>query len=321
MLLKFESLCLGQCYCAMSRLSPMKKKIFLRRVLHLFGSILGLSGVIFVIIKLNTYADQLDFSHFDSSEWVLIAVCSVIYGAANILLAFAWFDFLVFLGAGGVDRRWAMKVYGLSQLAKYVPGNIFHLAGRQAYGMAAGISAIPLAKSSILELGLIATVGGLFFILIAPFFLTGLPPLLTVCLFVATVTTVAICVSYFVSRNVAWALLWQTGFLVTSGSVFVGILTIVVRSHLDLLQMPLLCGAYVIAWLAGLVTPGAPAGIGIREAVLLFLLGTLVPHGDLLLAVLIGRIVTVLGDVVYFLVSYCLNVNISQDKNDYWRAV
>jgi hypothetical protein len=33
-------------------------------------------------------------------------------------------------------------------------------------------------------------------------------------------------------------------------------------------------GSYVIAWLAGFVTPGAPAGIGVREAVLVILLAT-----------------------------------------------
>ena len=31
-------------------------------------------------------------------------------------------------------------------------------------------------------------------------------------------------------------------------------------------------GAYVIAWLAGLVTPGAPAGVGVRELVMYALL-------------------------------------------------
>ncbi len=278
-------------------------KMFLRRVLHISGSALGLAGIIFVIIKLNIYADQLDFSRFNSSDWALIAVFAVIYGAANILLGFAWFDLLVFLSVGSIGRRWAVKVYGLSQLAKYVPGNIFHLAGRQAYGMAAGIAAIPLAKSSALELGLIATVGSLFSIMLAPFVFPGLPPLVAVGLFVAIVATLSICVRNFASRNLARALLWQAGFLVVSGSVFVWILAVVVPGHLEPLSMSLLCGAYVIAWLAGLVTPGAPAGIGIREAVLIFLLGNALPHADLLLAVLIGRIVTVLGDIIYFAIS------------------
>ena len=60
-------------------------------------------------------------------------------------------------------------------------------------------------------------------------------------------------------------------------------------------------GAYVLAWLVGLVTPGAPAGVGIRELVLLFVLKGVIPETDLLLAVVMGRVVTIFGDVLYFL--------------------
>jgi glycosyltransferase 2 family protein len=284
-------------------------KVFLQRALRIFGSFLGIAGVIFVIFKLDIYADQLDFFRFNTLDLILIVIFAVIYGAANILLALAWFDLLAYLGVGRIGRRWAMKVYGLSQLAKYLPGNIFHLAGRQLYGMAAGISVLPLAKSSALELGMIATVGGLFSILLVPFFWPDLHTFVAIGLFVATVLMLFICAQKFVSRNLAWALLLQAGFHIVSGSVFVSILLVVVPDDIEVLPVSLLCGAYVIAWLAGLVTPGAPAGIGIREAVLLFLLGNALPHADLLLSVLIGRIVTVLGDVFYFAICHFMKID------------
>jgi len=62
-------------------------------------------------------------------------------------------------------------------------------------------------------------------------------------------------------------------------------------------------GAYVLAWLAGFVTPGAPAGLGIRELVLLFLLQGLVGGPDLLLVILLGRVITVSGDLVFFILA------------------
>lgn len=276
--------------------------------MHIGGSLLGFAGVTFVVFKLYFYADQIDFSGLRIWSWAAIILLALIYGFANVLLAYAWKHILLFLNVN-VSTKWSIRVYGLSQIAKYVPGNIFHLAGRQAYGMAAGISAMPLAKSSALELGLIAIVGGLFSILLTPFVFPDLSPLVAVGLFVATVATLSICIRNFVSRNLACALLLQTGFLVVSGTVFVWILAVVVTDHLDPLPVSLLCGAYVIAWLAGLVTPGAPAGIGVREAALLFLLGTALPHADLLLAVLIGRIVTVLGDMIYFAISSFIKVD------------
>ncbi len=62
-----------------------------------------------------------------------------------------------------------------------------------------------------------------------------------------------------------------------------------------------LVGAFVISWLVGLITPGAPAGVGVRELVLLFLLKGVVAEVDLLLAVALGRVITVIGDFLFFL--------------------
>ena len=77
------------------------------------------------------------------------------------MLAYAWWNLLEQFGAS-VSKRWAAKIYGLSQLAKYVPGNIFHLAGRQAMGMSAGVGGRILAKSALWELGIILIAGAVF---------------------------------------------------------------------------------------------------------------------------------------------------------------
>jgi uncharacterized membrane protein YbhN (UPF0104 family) len=89
--------------------------------------------------------------------------------------------------------------------------------------------------------------------------------------------------------------------------VFVGLLVLFVNEgSVTASQFFLSCGAFVIAWLAGLVTPVAPAGIGVREFVLLFLLKGLVLESDLLVTVLLSRVVTVAGDVLFFLAALCL---------------
>ena len=68
-----------------------------------------------------------------------------------------------------------------------------------------------------------------------------------------------------------------------------------------------LCGAYVLAWLIGLLTPGAPAGVGVRELVLLFLLKGEISETDLVFAVLLGRIMTVGGDVFIYVISMLMS--------------
>ena len=89
---------------------------------------------------------------------------ATIYGLGNLLLARAWWHQLKYVGVTS-SWSWTRRIYGISQLGKYIPGNVFHLAGRQALGLAAGIPGRPLAQSMAWELGLIAIAGASFAIL------------------------------------------------------------------------------------------------------------------------------------------------------------
>lgn len=55
-----------------------------------------------------------------------------------------------------------------------------------------------------------------------------------------------------------------------------------------------------------MVTPGAPAGVGVRELVLLLLLKGLAADTDLIMAVLLGRLVTVIGDLLFFMATFLI---------------
>jgi len=279
----------------------------LRTWLHIIGGGLGLLGVVFVLMRLSTYSEQIDLARFDAIAWLLISMLAVIYGAANVFLALAWWHLLSFFDVK-VERKWALKAYGLSQMAKYVPGNICHLAGRQAIGMAVGLPARVLAKSALWELGLIALSCVFFAILALPLLWSQLPGWLSFGIFLLALLAVSVLLRRLLSFSVCDALFWQIIYLAVSGMVFIGILTVVVPSVAEIPGFSALCGAYVLAWLAGLVTPGAPAGVGVRELVLLFLLGGRIAEADLLLAVVLGRVVTVGGDLFYFIVATFLKL-------------
>ena len=62
--------------------------------------------------------------------------------------------------------------------------------------------------------------------------------------------------------------------------------------------------AFALAWVAGFLTPGAPAGLGIREALLVAGTAPLYGPGTALSAALALRLVTVLGDGVAFVVAW-----------------
>ncbi|MGZ8184078.1 MAG: hypothetical protein ACXWT1_19195 [Methylobacter sp.] len=194
------------------------------------------------------------------------------------------------------------------QLSKYAPGNIFHLAGRQVIGQAAGLLAWPLAKSIAWKLGLIAVTGGLFGVLILPHFIPVLPVPWASVAFACVLFIVIAVLSNVVGKQAAYAVGWYAIFLTISGLIFVGLLILLTATNaVGPMQAVTIGGAFVVAWLAGVLTPGAPAGVGVRELVLLVLLRGMVAEADLLLAVVLGRIVTVTGDVLFFLSTFFMS--------------
>ncbi len=283
-----------------------------RRWLNRIGALLGAAGVVFVALRLASYAGEIDAAGIGPGGYAALFGLAAVYGASNLLLALGWWGLLRCLGVTAA-RGWALRAYAISQFAKYVPGNIFQFAGRQAIGVAAGFGNKPLAKSTLLELGLLTGCGALFALLAAPlsFRWMGFAPAtpflhwLALAAFAGIAFLAALALARFGGRGFQLAALSYFTFLALSGVVFAGCLA-VAGGEAATAQLPAVVGAYVIAWLAGLVTPGAPAGIGVREAVLLVLLGNLAAPPVILLAVVIGRAVTVVGDVGFYLAGHSI---------------
>lgn len=275
----------------------------IKNLLPWFGMALTLLGVVFISLRLNDHSSQLDFTAIKQLSWVIIFVFAVVYGIANVLLALAWRNLLKHFGSP-VSRDSAIEVYGVSQLAKYVPSNIMHLASRQVMGLARGIAGWPLTKAAVWELVLISITAMFFSVLVFPQYFQTSSPLSALAVFLVALGVVFVVLNRHVSFTVAQTLGYYTAFLTLSGMIFVGLLILVADEvSVSFSGMSFLCGSFVVAWLAGLVTPGSPAGVGVREAVLMVLLNDRIPEPNLLMAILLSRIVCVLGDGLFFLYS------------------
>lgn len=303
------------------------RKERLKKLLNGLGSLLALGGVVFVGLRLREYSGAMDFSGLGTASWISLAACAVVYGCAGMLMVGAWRRILRHL-AVPVPFLWAVRAYGVSQLAKYIPGNIFHFAGRQALGMAEGLPAMPLLRSTFWELALQLAAGSLFVFLALPAYWHGLPALGGVGLFLAAACVGLLLARRFVGADCMAAFGGHLVFLGISGVLFSIVLQVALGAteatgvvgglgvtgaagagggmdgaSPETLSRFTICGAFVLAWLAGFVTPGAPAGAGVREMVLLFLFNGMLPEASLLLAVLLGRGVTVGGDLLFYLLA------------------
>jgi hypothetical protein len=255
-----------------------------------------------------------------------VAFGAVVYGMAGFLLAEAWRQILA------AERPTAPvpayhAVYGRTQIAKYLPGNFFHLAGRQTLGRGLGHSQASLALASIVEAALLIAVASCLALplaldrlvstsLAAPF----------AAILVLTAVVVGMCgvarrygrwlperfraalgdpIRLSVSRLVRAAVL-QTAFFVTGGVLLWFTSQTLGGPEPRSLPAGTAISALALAWVVGFVTPGSSAGIGVREALLIVMLGSHLGSSDSTIAALMMRVVTTVGDVIFFVAALAL---------------
>lgn len=276
---------------------------------------LALGGVLFLAIKLHTYSANISFSQIAFEKWFFYILLTFAYGVLCLLNAFSWKYNLKHCRVH-ITTLDSISIYGVSQLAKYLPGNVFQFAGRQALGMANNINAKALVKSTFWELVLLCFGGAILSTLMITILLPFLTPALSIG---ATITFLAIyfiLLHYFISVQLVKAALINLMFTLLSGISFLLLLKIFNFSTGNLRNHEVV-GAYILAWLVGLITPGAPAGVGIREVILLYLFKNAVDNDDLLLTILLGRMMTVSGDFIFYIIALiCGYINSNKELNN-----
>ena len=275
------------------------------KYLRWIGLAMSLVGIGFVVVQLGAYADDLGDFRPTMTQVLLLAALAIVYGVSNVALAVAWRELLEHCGAPS-GTRWAVHVFGVTQLAKYIPGNFFHLASRQTVGMSDGHEAMPLLKSAFWEFAAIMTSAVIFGLWLGPLLFDGVSYAFGGSLFAVLLAIVSVGAQRYLSPFVMRAVLWYVAFLLLSGLIFYATLQLL-QPETSLLQaLPGICSAYVIAWLAGAITPGAPAGIGIREVVMFALLQPIVAESDLLVAIVLNRAITAGGDTLFYFFALAL---------------
>lgn len=215
---------------------------------------------------------------------------------------------------GRTDRRRVARSYYLSQLGKYLPGGIWQPAGQVGLSVGESVTArraallFGLFLAELMAAGLL--VAGLGLALLG----TGLPVIVRVLGGVAGAAGLAFRrpVVEALSRLVParWrldadglpshrafrhGLAWSTAAMLAQGAVFGVLLAGTTSGGRD----PWSFGpAFVAAWLAGFVAVPVPTGVGIREGVLVALLGHHVAVAPILVASLAQRLAGVAADVV-----------------------
>ena len=269
--------------------------------LRVFGNLLSVLAVLFLVNKLLDYREIFAAIPFTVTEVASLIFLMGVSGAANHMLSLAWWLLLAHY-TPSVGRATAVSIYGQSLIGKYIPGNIFQFAARQVTGVEKGVNGRSIASASLVEIPLLATLPVLsaFWLIAADGYLDQI--WLGQYVFPAVVLIllcgILLCRSWWIARS----LILYSVFFGATGVVFASIFW---KINADLLFLSpeffLLVIIFTVGWFAGFATPGAPAGLGVREVAVIFLAQGRYPENDLVLAVAVSRLASTFGDFGYWM--------------------
>lgn len=258
-----------------------------------------------------------------AAGWGLLAIALLITLLAHIWTGWVWGWILGDLGQP-VPPLWATRTYLKTNIAKYLPGNVWHLYGRVVASQERGIPFGAATLSVLLEPLLMAAAAlmlGLVGIRQANWGLQALslaialagvhPRVLNPVLGVLrrpkgkgkqTVDPDADLANAEPIDRKPWQLkryplrplLGEIGFVLLRGLGFVAI-ALALQPISPEQWLPLI-GGFSFAWLLGLVIPGAPGGIGVFEATAIALLSNQLAPAILLSTVALYRLISTLAE-------------------------
>ncbi|MBD6619082.1 UPF0104 family protein [Komarekiella sp. 'clone 1'] len=283
-----------------------------------------LGGTLFFLAKaLKDNWLEVTAIHIDSIGWAILAIATGITLLAHTWAGWIWTWVLQDLNQP-VSTSQFIQVYLKTNIAKYLPGNVWHYYGRIVATKNANISSGAATLSVLLEPLLMVAAALIIIVLFGSQF-TAANTTLVVKILQLLSLAVVLCavhplflnpairflyrlkakksanttqptVPFNIERYPLRPLLGELGFLGLRGAGF--ILTICALSSLDWSQIPLLLGAFSFAWLVGLVIPGAPGGLGVFEATAYELLQHHFPGALVFGAIALYRLISILAETI-----------------------
>ena len=300
----------------------------MKKILNWAGKILTVIAIIYLIKYF--YTVKIDFGLIDSwSMFIIVFICGSLLAMLNVFgSGYVWSTILASISPKKVNKRKAVRIYSKANLGKYLPGNVMHYIERNLFAAEIGLGQADTVLSSVLEIGMLLCAA----VIIAILFLhdkvaevlaeTVEVYLIIILAAICIILIIAAVILYRknekfrdiigrlcrknVIKNFPKYILCYGGLLISMGTVLLMIFTGVMSCHLSVGQAFSVISFYVLAWMVGFVVPGAPGGIGVREFVLIFLLSSFVNEEFISFAIIIHRLITVIGDVLAYFAGFLI---------------
>lgn len=310
-----------------------------KKYIKIIGNIVTVIAVVFVVKKLLSI--DIDYAQLLKKKNILPMII-VTFGMALIALLnfMPWKKLVEMFSGQKLAPKDCIMVYSKSNLLKYVPGNVFQYVGRNALAVEKNIPHVEVAAATLFDIGLTVLAAAL----ISLFFLSDVildflqknPTIWHVAVILIILFLLLLLVVVWVWKEkfkkvllryqhvLTWksikVLLWGLAYYVVamflSSAFYLVILHFVLDVSVSSAVYLQLFSAYTLAWLVGFVTPGAPAGIGIKEAVMMSVTGNLLGLDVITLSMVILRILSIFADVIAFIMAIVYNKLVDQSGKE-----
>jgi len=294
------------------------------------GLIIGLSAMTAFVVYAIKMLRVEDLERCATLPAMLgIVIAAMFYVSIIPITSWAWGRLLA---DAGITKSWRElgMIMSITQMAKYLPGNVGQHIGRITMSMSRGIGIQALTVTMLIETALTPFAALLVGLVGAGLSRTGIMTLFQgnkIALVLALVAGCAVIIVLGSSRRFLPYLLrryapayadtrWLTSLprrttlfqclaMYCLNYIMIGVGLVILARLLfpeaAFQDAMLLIGSFALAWVAGFFTPGAPAGMGVREVIMLGLLSGSYSRTDGILLILALRLATILGDGLCFI--------------------
>lgn len=280
----------------------------IKRIIYFIGKFLGILGLIFVFYTLS---QEYTLSSFKQQFILFLDILPLLMllNIASLLMGiYAWHRILLHYSNSSFSFITSYYYFSKTEIAKYLPGNIFHFLGRQALASKIDMTQTNMAKSSLL-FSLLLLTGTLLASTFFAFFTQSIDAYILIILIVFTVMSFIILL--YLYPSFPWSKkITLNGYLASSVAIQGVMLSWIIMYQCEIFsieQFLLFASIYTVSWLIGFITPGASGGLGIRE-------GSFI-------AIATYLHITISTDIIIFSVLFIRLINICVDVIMYFSTI
>jgi hypothetical protein len=282
------------------------------------GKALGLIGITYLLYRLyQEYTLDSFFALF--VDFLPLLPLLLLLNLLSLLIGIdVWGKMLRHYASSPVSYLLAFYYFSKTEVAKYLPGNIFHLLSRQALASSIGVTQKEMAKVSLLQALLLLTATMLASLLFA--LASAQLSLIEIGLLIGA-TTASMLLLLFAYRG--FSVIQKLSFNLSLAlsialqGIILGLIIWYGDESLSLSLFFLSVAIYLISWLIGFVTPGASGGLGVREGAFIAIASAMslpVAQEKVIFAILLVRIINIVVDVLLYLSTLMLETRIKENR-------